>query len=137
MKRVTCALSLATLMVAFAFATASNGADDAPSAKVIMGKLTKGPNAAAGKLKNALAAQPPAWADIKAAAEVFGKFGPELTKNDPPKGDKASYKQLATVFASNSSALAAAASKEDLEGVKSAFGKIGTSCMTCHKAHKP
>lgn len=137
MKRVTCATTLATLMVAFAFATNSNGADEPATIKAIMGKLTKGPASASGKLKTAVKAEPPAWTDIKTAAETFGKFGPDMPKNEAPKGDQADYVKLATAFATNSKDLAAAAAKEDLAGVNSAFGKISTSCMGCHKGHKP
>ena len=137
MKRVTCALSLAAVMVAFAFATNSNGADEPASIKAIMGKLTKGPASASGKLKTAVKAEPAAWAEIKTAAEAFEKYGPDMPKNEAPKGDQADYVKLATAFATNSKDLATAAAKEDLAGVNAAFGKISSSCMTCHKAHKP
>jgi cytochrome c556 len=33
--------------------------------------------------------------------------------------------------------LAEAAEKEDLDEVRDAFKKISTSCMPCHKSHRP
>ena len=88
-------------------------------------------------LKAELAEATPDWTKIKKTAKVFGTYGPSLAKNDPPKGEKASFEKLATAYGKNCEALAKAAEGEDLEGVKAAFGKIGGACMACHKAHRP
>jgi cytochrome c556 len=111
--------------------------DEVPSIKKIMGTLHKGKKSAGAALKTELAADPLDWSKIKKSAKVFGTFGPSLAKNDPPKGEKASFEKLATAYGKNSEALAKAADSENLDETKAAFGKIGGSCAACHKAHRP
>ncbi len=110
---------------------------EVPSIKKIMGKLHKGKDAAGSVLKKSLAKSVPDWDEIKKSTKVFATYGPSLAKNDPPKGEKASFEKLATAYGKNCEALEKAAEGEDLAAVKAAFGKIGGSCAACHKAHRP
>jgi cytochrome c556 len=109
---------------------------EVPPIKKIMSTLHKGKKAAGSVLKAELSAEKPDWAVIKKSAKLFGTYGPSLAKNDPPKGDKAAFEKLATAYGKSSEELAKAAEKEDLPEVKAAFGKIGSSCGACHKAHR-
>ena len=68
---------------------------------------------------------------------VGAELGSALPKNDPPKGDKESWKKLAEAYSSQCKALNEAAEKKDLVGAKHAFGKHRTACMSCHRAHRP
>ena len=67
-------------------------------------------------LKGALKSQSPDWAVVQKETKTYAKFAADMPKNDPPKGDAASYKKLAKAFASNAKALDDAAKKEDLAG---------------------
>jgi cytochrome c556 len=139
MKRLTCLASATILLTASALATGRAGAVDAeaPTIKDVMGKLHNGPNAPLAKLKKSLKAEPPDWKDIQENTKSFATLGAILPESDPPKGDKANYKMLASAYSDNAKALDGAAKKEDLSGAQAAFGKLSTSCAACHKAHRP
>jgi len=114
------------------------GAEDAeaPSTKIIMQRLHKGPKSSQGALKAALKANPPDWNAIQDKTKDYVILGAGLAKNDPSKGDKSSWKTLADGFFTNAKALDDSAKKEDLAGTQAAFGKLNGSCMACHRAHK-
>lgn len=139
MKRLPC-LAVATALLGLAAVTARRaGADDAktPTVKEIMGALSKGPNAALGQTKKALSSTPPNWKAAKAAAVTLRAHAPALTKNSPPKGDKASWTTKSEAFSKDCLALADALDKEDLAAANSAQGRLGMSCMSCHREHRP
>jgi cytochrome c556 len=138
MKSLICAASVMSLIVVIGVVTRSSGAaaEDAATIDKIMESLHKGRRSPLATLKTALKSQSPDWASVQKEAKTYVKYAADLPKNDPPKGDKASFKKLATAFATNAKALASAAEKEDLAAAKSALGKIGGSCKTCHDAHK-
>ena len=100
-------------------------------------KTAQGGQCALAKLKKALAADSPDWKDIQKTTKNFATLAQDLPKNDPPKGDKEDYKKLADAYCANAKALNEAAKKEDKEKAEAAFKKVSTSCMACHKAHKP
>ncbi len=139
MKRIVCAACAFGLVAISGLATGPAGADDEKTAtiKQVMQKLHKGANAPLAKLKKALAADSPDWKDIQKTTKNFATLGADLPKNDPPKGDKEDYKKLADAYCANAKALNEAAKKEDKEKAEAAFKKVSTSCMACHKAHKP
>jgi cytochrome c556 len=138
-QRVVCAVTMMTVLGIAALATGTAGADDAktPTIKEIMGALTKGPKAAFGQTKTALNAKPPDWKAAKTAAVAIRNHAPALAKNEPPRGDKADFVKQADAFKTNALALADALDKEDLATSKAALGKLSTSCMACHRAHRP
>jgi hypothetical protein len=94
MKRFAC-LSVAFALAATLVVTAAVGADQkTPSIKDVMGKLYKGPNASMSKLKNELNATPPEWKQVQGRTKDFVTLAEALAKNEPRKGDKASFKKL-------------------------------------------
>lgn len=101
-----------------------------------METLHKGKTSPAAVLKTALKTQSPDWSKVQKATKTYSKYAADLPKNDPPKGDPASFKKLANAFATNAKALDASAEKEDLNATKAAMRKIGGSCKSCHDAHK-
>ena len=128
---------LALGVLGLALTTAGARDDETPTIKKIMQVLNKGGKAQSAKLKKELGNASPDWTAIQASAKEFATFGPELVKNEPPKGDAESWKKLAGAYGVESKALDTAAEKKDLTAVKAAFDKLSMACMTCHKAHKP
>jgi len=57
-------------------------------------------------------------------------------KFDPPSGDHACYKKLATTYAIKAKDIDTAAKKETSGRPRRHSGSCG-SCMGCHEAHKP
>jgi cytochrome c556 len=138
MKSLICAASMMSLLVFIGIVSRTSGAaaDDAASIDKIMEALHKGRRSPLATLKTALKGQSPDWAAVQKQSKTYVKYAVDLPKNDPPKGDAASFKKLATAFANNAKALNTAAEKEDLGASRAALGKIGGSCKSCHDAHK-
>jgi cytochrome c556 len=140
MKSLTCATSIASLLAIVGLSNRTAGAaDDAKPASIekIMETLHKGKDAPLARLKAALKTQSPDWAKVQKESETYSTLAADLPKYDPPQGDSASFKKLAKTFASNAKTLDEAAKRKDLEETRSAFRKIGGSCLGCHEAHKP
>jgi cytochrome c556 len=111
--------------------------EETPSIKKVMKGLNQGKSAPINKVKAALKAGSPDWSMIKKESKVIATLGAALPKSDPPRGEKESYETLAKAFASAGKSLEESAEKEDLAGSRDAMKKISTSCMPCHKSHKP
>jgi cytochrome c556 len=139
MKSLICGASmLALLLVAGVVSQTAGAADDEhPTIEKIMESLHKGRTSPIATLKGALKSSSPDWSTIQKQSATYAKLAGEMPANDPPKGDAASFKKLARAYAANAKDLDSAAKKEDLAATKTAFGKIGSSCMACHKAHRP
>src|SRR5262245_12969265 len=139
MKSLICGASTLALLAVIGLVSHSAGAaDDEQAATIdkIMETLHKGRKSPLASLKTALKSQSPDWASVQKETKTYAKYAADLPKNDPPKGDAASFKKLAKAFASEAKALDDAARKEDLDKAKAAFRKIGSYCMTCHEAHR-
>jgi cytochrome c556 len=138
MKSLICGVSMLALVVMGGLASRQAGAaDESTTPEVVMKKLFAGKTSANGILKAQLKGETPDWAKVKKAAETFTKYGPALGKNDPPRGEKASWDKLTKALADASKELDAAAKKEDLKKTNEVVKKIGASCKGCHEAHKP
>ena len=111
--------------------------DETPSIKKVMGKLHKGKTSPLNTLKAALKGNSPNWTKVQEEAKVYATYSAAMPKNDPPRGDKESYEKLAKAFASAGKALEDSAEKEELKGSRDALKAISTSCMPCHKSHRP
>jgi cytochrome c556 len=137
MKKLICLASVFAVIGLSAFVGSSvNAADEkAPSIKKVM-KLYKGKTSEFATLKTQISGDSPDWATIKKVAKDLHDTGVTLPEAKAPKGDQAGFEKLAKAHAANVKALLQAAEKEDLAGVKSACGKIGGSCMACHKSHR-
>ena len=126
------------LMAGLVAATAGSSSDEeTPTIKKVMQTLHKGKTSPLNTVKTALKGESPDWTKVQKEAKVFATYGAALPKNDPPRGDKASFEKLAKAYASSAEALDSSAKKEDLKGSRDAFNKISTSCTACHKDHRP
>jgi cytochrome c556 len=96
-------------------------------------KPTKGLRALIG---TEVAKPKPDWTEVQKMSKEYVMLAAALGKNDPPKGDKLSWKKMTSGFESAVKALDVAAGKKDANGVKAASKKIGDACMPCHKLHR-
>ena len=87
-------------------------------------------------VKAAIKSESPDWKSLQASTKVIADSSAAIVDAKPSKGEKADFEVLAKALAGNAKDLHEAAEKEDLAAVKSAAGKIGTSCKACHDAHK-
>lgn len=136
MKRLVCVAGVLAVLGAATLSTVLAGADDTPSIKQVMVKLHKGADAPIAVLKTQLKSDTPDWAKVQKATKDFVILGASLAKNDPPKGDAASWKPLANAYFADSKATDDAASAKDLNAARASFGKLAASCKSCHVAHK-
>ena len=123
-------VALAVPIGAFAFD------DETPTIKKVMGKLHKGSTSESKVLDKLAKATPTDWEEIGKTTKDFVILGAALAKNDPPKGDKDSWKQLTGKYFDNAKELDDAATAHDLDKLKAAQKKMGASCKTCHNAHQ-
>jgi cytochrome c556 len=127
------------LVVSMAFLSGQSGtveAEETLTIKQVMVKLHKGASSPLAKLKNELKAEAPAWAEIEKQSKDFVIIGASLAKNEPRKGDKEGWKQLADSYFADAKALDDAAKAHDKAGTEAAFKKLSASCKACHSAHK-
>jgi len=134
MKRVLIGFGLLTALAVVGAADAQN--EKAPSIKDIMTKLNKGPKSLCPVLGTALKADPPKWDDIQKETKEFATLAEALVKNDPPKGEKASWEKLCKEYAITAKDMDEAAQKKDQKAAAAAQGKLAKSCMSCHDAHR-
>jgi cytochrome c556 len=134
--RVLLAGASAVVLAAVVAGRADADNETTPSVKQIMAKLHKGANAPLGKLKGELKAQQPDWDDIQKQAKQIVLTSAALVKNEPPKGDPASWKKLCDAYYQDAKALEDAAGAKDLAAAKTAHGRLSASCKGCHSAHK-
>jgi hypothetical protein len=134
MKRLVCGAAVVLSIFTAALLAAAQD-EKTPTIKDVM-KLHKGANAPLGKLGKALKSESPDWKDIQKSTKDFVVLGASLEKNDPPKGDKSSWKKFADGYLADAKALDEAAKAEDKSAAQKAHGKIAASCKACHVAHK-
>ena len=108
--------------------------DKTPSIKEIM-ETAHGDDGLRDKVTTAVKEK--AWDDASTGAKDWIKQAEALAKNKPPKGTAASWKKLTAAYEKNVKAVAKAAGKKDVDGSKAALKTLGTSCGSCHTAHKP
>ena len=138
MKSLICGASLAALIVAGLISARVDAAADEPaSPEVVMKKLFAGKSAPNKALQAAKKSDSPDWAKLKEVSDLFSKYAPDLGKNEPPKGDKASWAKLTKALADETKTLASAVDGKDSSSLKATADKIGTSCKSCHEAHRP
>jgi cytochrome c556 len=138
MKRLVC-LAGALLVIGLASLLAGRagaGDEKTPTIKDVMDALHKGANSPLAQLKAELKSQSPDWAKIQKTTKEFVTHGAALPKNEPPRGDPADFKKLATTYYNTAKAIDEAAQKEDKQAAQAAFSKLTGLCKTCHAAHK-
>ena len=105
--------------------------------KDVMKKAHAGPNSLLANIGKDLKDDDPEWADIQKETKDLVELGTALGKNDPPKGDKDSWKSLTKAYLDNAKALDAAAQKKDKATAQSYHAKLMGACKACHMAHRP
>jgi hypothetical protein len=128
---MACVASILAVLI-----VAARADDSSPSIKEIMGKLHKGANAPLPRLRKALNADTPRWKEVQNVSKDFVILAAGLAKNEPPRGDRYAYMQLAVAYYQNAKALDDAAMTGDSAKAQAALTKIGDSCKACHAAHK-
>lgn len=107
-----------------------------PTIKEVMEKLHKGSSSSLSMLGKELKRKPTPWEEIQRSTKDFVIFGAALAKNDPPRGDKASWQRLAQEYYETAKAMDEAASSKQLAAVNQARGRLTKSCKACHDAHR-
>jgi cytochrome c556 len=105
--------------------------------KQVMQKAHRGSNSLLANIGKDLKDDDPEWSDIQKETKDLVDLGTALGKNDPPKGDKDSWKNLTKGYLDNAKALDAAAQKKDKATAQSYQAKLAGSCKACHTAHNP
>jgi hypothetical protein len=108
-----------------------------PDIKEIMKRLNKGDSALMPVVKNELQSASPNWPEIQKQTKEYYSLASSLEKNTPPMGSKDSWLPLSRSYAAITQELDAAAQKKDKNSALAAHGKLKTTCMACHKAHRP
>jgi hypothetical protein len=125
------------IIVIFVAATGlAAAADRVMTAKEIMGKLNKGPNALTPNLKRELQKDVPDWVEIEAEAKQYATLTAALGKAAPAKGDKNSWARLTKDYAESAKALDVAVQGKNKNAALAAHAKLSSACMNCHKAHR-
>ncbi len=76
------------------------------------------------------------WDDIVKPAAELKKYGEDLGKNAPDKGEDASWKKLCGEYKTMTLAIAAGVEKKDKVATGEALTKMNKSCKACHDEHK-
>jgi cytochrome c556 len=103
----------------------------------IMTKAHKARTGLRDQIKNAAAMPNPDWAQIQQKTKEFLELAKQLVKNDPPKGDKASWEKYCADYLDIVKALDEAAAKKDARAIADVNKRLGASCKGCHDAHQP
>jgi cytochrome c556 len=101
-----------------------------------MTKLHKGGNAQFKKLETATKTKPTDWTSLKKSTAEFAVLAGALGKNQPPKGDKASWTKQTDTYFESAKEMEKAAEAEDLATLEATEKKIGASCKACHNVHR-
>jgi hypothetical protein len=109
----------------------------AMTAKEIMGKLNKGPNALTPNLKRLLQKDDPDWGEIQSEAKEYATLTVALNKANPPMGDKASWDKLTKDYADIAKALEDAVKKKDKGSALAVHTRLSRACTNCHRVHRP
>jgi len=109
----------------------------APDIKQIMQRANK-PTGIYFNLKKDLEDDDPMWTEMRAEARELAQLAAALGKQTPPKGDKTSWMKLSRAYADDAKGLYQAVAKKDSKAARAAIKRMGgTTCTTCHKAHRP
>jgi hypothetical protein len=117
-------------------ASASADPEKTPSIKEVMGKLNKGPDCIKSTLTKELKAERPNWDQVQKQTREYVAGTETLEKAMPKKGDKESWTKLTKSYHDSAVALDTAAQSKDKGAAVAANNKLGTTCMSCHQAHR-
>jgi cytochrome c556 len=77
------------------------------------------------------------WDDASTSSKAWLEAAEAMGKNDPPLGDKKSWKDQTDKYLTNVKAVDSAVGKKDPSALTKALGTFGASCGGCHSKHKP
>jgi cytochrome c556 len=135
MKRLACGAVMLT-MIGIGLIPVGAAEEEVPTIKKIMAKLTKGKTSLTPKIGAELKKATPDWDTLQTQSEEYVKFANYMEQNDPPKGSKDEWKDVAKAFAVDAKELDDAVQKKEHAAAKVAHEKLAKSCMGCHKAFK-
>src|SRR4051812_37384461 len=98
MKRLACGAVMLAL-VGIGLIPVGAAEDEVPSIKQIMVKLTKGKTSLTPKIGAELKKSDPKWETLQTQTAEYVKFADYMEQNDPPKGNKDEWKDVAKAFA--------------------------------------
>ena len=76
------------------------------------------------------------WEDLVKPAAELRKYGEDLGKNKPEKGEDASWMKLTAGYKTMMLAIADGVEKKDKAATSEALTKMNKSCKACHDQHK-
>ncbi len=76
------------------------------------------------------------WDKIDKAAKTLKKYGEDLGKNTPEKGEAGSWKKLSGEYSKTMLAIAEGVEKKDAKATNAGLAKMQKSCKACHDVHK-
>jgi hypothetical protein len=131
-------LTAALVTLAWYTAPADGQAGKPPTVKEVMKKLNYRDAALTPMLGRALKADSPSWDEIQRDSRTLVNWIDLLSKQDPPKGDKAHWQKLAGAYALDARALDAAVGKRDKPAAQAAHARLANpaACNACHNAHR-
>lgn len=127
-------------LVCVAFGLTGADAQDAkpPTVKEIMKKVNFRDGALCPLLGRALKVDEPNWEEVQRETQQFATLVNALAQHDPPRGDKASWQQLAKTYGAAAKELDDATQRKDRPAALAAHAKVANpaTCNGCHKAHR-
>ncbi len=117
-------------------AGADAGRGSNPAIKKIMLRVAKGPMSLTPLIGRELKESAPDWNTIQSQTAEYAQLAEEMTKLEPPRGDKSSWADYAGEFLTLATQLDKAAHAKDPAAALSAQGKLSESCMACHREHR-
>jgi cytochrome c556 len=121
----------------FAVVAGAIAADDKhPSIDEIMKKVNNAKTGLHKKVGEGLKSAAPNWDEMQKQMKDYTKLCSSLCKNDPPKGDKASWEKLCKAYAEEAKKLQEAVDKKDKDAANKAHKALSKSCKACHDAHR-
>ncbi len=136
MKRATWMVA-ALLGLVFVLGAVHAQGNKIPDVKEIMKRLNKGNDALMPVVRNELQQASPNWTEIQKHTKEYNDMTGALAKNSPPMGSKDSWAQFTRGYASITQEMDNAAQRKDAKAALAAHAKLKTTCMSCHKAHRP
>jgi len=121
-------------MIVLGIAAVAFAAD--PTIKQIMQKAHKPGTGLLTEIGASLKMDEPDWDEIQSHTKDLIELGKGLSKNDPPKGDKASWEKYTKGYVDLVTALDTAAKKKDRKGAQAIHTQINMACKDCHQAHQ-
>jgi cytochrome c556 len=106
------------------------------SIRAVMHKQYTVSNSPFVRIKKELSAAAPDWERVWEETRKFVSLAAVLDKNDPPSGEKGSWKKFTGQQFGDAKAMVDAAEARDKEAVLVAHKRLAASCKACHNAHK-